>query len=262
MRPKNHRTSWHHDFRPVPLLQILPTVTPIRFEFTTLSLADREAIFVNGYLLIWLSTKQSHYSLKKPVPLYRLCKYHNATKNEVLDNLSVISQEEKLVSKRRHVCLTMWHDDFDYGQILHAITQFCKVSEDGPIKSLFGLLSGNDLTNNTNVAAEGAEIIEREIPSILNEDISNFWAQGFSVDDNNEPAPENILTSTDTATDGIYKAWGSEPLDKRRVLGVRNVQPALVSVNASMHTVFGFFLHFWPMDFFKATILQATNKTP
>jgi hypothetical protein len=39
---------------------------------------------------------------------------------------------------------------------------------------LFDSPSGNGVTNNTNVAVEGAEIIEREIPSILNEDISNF----------------------------------------------------------------------------------------
>ena len=54
-------------------------------------------------------------------------KYPNATKNDVLDNLLVISQEEKLVSKRRQVCLTMRHDDFDDGQILHAVARFCKV---------------------------------------------------------------------------------------------------------------------------------------
>ena len=44
-------------------------------------------------------------------------------KNEVLDNL-VIAQEEKLVSERQQVCLTMRHDDFDNGQILHAVAQY------------------------------------------------------------------------------------------------------------------------------------------
>ena len=49
-------------------------------------------------------------------------------------------------------------------------------------------------------------------------------------------------------------------MKKRRVLGVRDVQPTLVSANASMHTVLDFFLHFFPMEFFKTTILQATSK--
>ena len=44
---------------------------------------------------------------------------------------------------------------------------------------------------------------------------------------------------------------------------MRDVIPNLVSVeDATMHTVLlGFFLHFLPMEFFKTTVLQATNKT-
>jgi hypothetical protein len=75
--------------------------------------------------------------------------------------------------------------------------------------------------NDENVAVGGVENEEREIPSMLNEDISNFRAQGFSVDDDNEPAPENIPTAADTANDGMYRAWGSEPLDARRVVGIK-----------------------------------------
>ena len=42
---------------------------------------------------------------------------------------------------------------------------------------------------------------------------------------------------------------------------MRDVQPNLVSADASMHTVLGFFLHLLPMEFFKTTLLQATNET-
>ena len=37
--------------------------------------------------------------------------------------------------------------------------------------------------------------------------------------------------------------------------------PNLVSADATMHTVLGFFLHLLPMEFFKTTVLQAANKT-
>ena len=43
--------------------------------------------------------------------------------------------------------------------------------------------------------------------------------------------------------------------------GVRDVKPTLVSADASMHTALGFFFHFLPLEFFKTTILQATNET-
>jgi hypothetical protein len=106
----------------------------------------------------------------------------------------------------------------------------------------------------------GDENVERKITLVLNEDISSFRAQGFAVDDDNEPAPENIPTSNDSGADDIYRPWGSEPLDTRRVAGVRDVQSSLVSADPSMHTVLGFFLHFLPMQYFKTTILQATNE--
>ena len=100
------------------------------------------------------------------------------------------------------------------------------------------------------MAAAGDENREREIPRVLNEDISNFRAQGFEVDNDNEPAPENVLTGNDTGTGNMYQPWGSEPLDAKRVAGVRYVKPNLVSADPSMHTVLGFFLHFLPMEFF------------
>ncbi len=54
---------------------------------------------------------------------------------------------------------------------------------------------------------------------------------------------------------------GCEPLDARRVVGVKDVQATLVSADALMHAVLGVFLHFLPLKFFKTTILQATNET-
>ena len=152
-------------------------------------------------------------------------RFPNYTKNEVLDNLLVIAQEEKLVSMRQQVCLTMRHDDFDDGQILHAVARYCKVIEEEPIESLFITSPLNNVENNENVAAADDENGGREIPRVLNEDISNFLAQGFEVDDSNEPAPENIPTGTDTGTDNMYRPWGSESLDARRIAGARDVKP-------------------------------------
>jgi hypothetical protein len=44
-------------------------------------------------------------------------------------------------------------------------------------------------------------------------------------------------------------------------LGVRDVQPSLVSADPSMHSVLGFFLHFLPLEYFRTTIIHATNET-
>ena len=84
---------------------------------------------------------------------------------------SVIGQEEeKIVSNHQQVCLTMQHNDFDNGQILHAVTWFCNATEEGPVKSLFNILAvNNNVENNENVAIGGDENIFCEIPSVLND---------------------------------------------------------------------------------------------
>ena len=101
-------------------------------------------------------------------------RYPNYTKNEVLDNLLTIAQEEKLVSKCQQVCLTMRHDDFDDGQILHAVAQYRKVTDKGPIESLFNISPSNNVENDENVAAADDENGRCEVPRVLNKDISIF----------------------------------------------------------------------------------------
>jgi hypothetical protein len=59
--------------------------------------------------------------------------------------------------------------DFDDGQILHDVARFSMVTEEGPVESLFDIIPTNDVENAENVAAEGGEILEREIPSVLND---------------------------------------------------------------------------------------------
>ena len=188
-------------------------------------------------------------------------RYPNASKNDVLDDLLVIGQEEKVVCKRLQSCILMRHADFDDGQILHAVTRFCKVQQEGPLESLFERVSQENLEGGGRVAGETEEIEGRQIPSILNEDISSFRAQGFAVDDDNDPAPENIPSPQDQTVDDMYLPWGSEPLDPRRISGVRDVKPTMVRADPSLHTILGYFLHFFPIDFINDTVITATNET-
>jgi hypothetical protein len=135
-------------------------------------------------------------------------KYPNAAKNDMLDDLIAIGQEEKLVSKRMQGCILMRHVDFDDGQILYAVTRYCKVLQEGPLESLFERPTQDDVQGGEHVAVEADVLEEREIPETLNEDISNFRAQGFAVDDDNEPAPENIPSPNDEVNEGMSRRLG------------------------------------------------------
>jgi hypothetical protein len=165
----------------------------------------------------------------------------------VLDDLLAIGQEEKFVCKQMQSCILMRHDDFDNGQILQAVTRFCKVQQEGLVESLFERPSQQDVGGGANVTGKAEEIEGREIPSLLNEEISNFRAQRFAVDDDNDPDPENIPSPQDQSMKGMYLPWESEPLDPRRTSGERDVKPTMVRADLSLYTVLGYFLLFSPL---------------
>jgi hypothetical protein len=99
-----------------------------------------------------------------------------------------------------------------------------------------------------------------EIPSILHdEDASKFRALGFCVDDDNDPAPENVPSPTENSDGCAYKEWNSVPYCDRRLCGASHVQPTLIRADQTLHTVLGFFIHFLPLAYFKTTVIPATN---
>ncbi len=180
----------------------------------------------------------------------------------MLDDLLAVGQEEKLVCKRLQTCTVIRHEHFDEGQLLHAVARYCKVQQEGASGHLFNKAQQqSDLEGVEAVAVRGEEVVQREVPSILNEDASNFRAQGFEVDDNNNPAPKNLPGPNDNNGDCLYFPWGAKPLDARRAAGVRDVQPSMVNADATLHTVLGYFIHFLPVNYIETTMIPATNAT-
>ena len=124
-------------------------------------------------------------------------KYPNAAKSDVLEGLIAIGQEEKTIAKKRQSCIVMRHDDFDDGTLLHAVTRYCKVQEEGALEHLFIELiqdppEGTELTSHE---VDQGNI--GEVPLLSrDEDATKFRTLGFAVDDNNDPAPKNVPTLT------------------------------------------------------------------
>ena len=190
-----------------------------------------------------------------------MSKYPNASKTDVLHGLLAVAQEDKNVSKKQQACIIMRHDDFDDGHLLHAVTRYCKVIEEGPREHFF-----NDVPEDSIEGGGGAVAVEGdgnqglEIPlNMGDDDIANYRAQGFGVDSDNDPAPENIPSPSGTNNECQYSDWNSDTWDQRKLLGVNDFLPTLVGADPTLHTILGYFTHFFPISFFKDTVLPATN---
>ena len=53
--------------------------------------------------------------------------------------------EKSAVSRKRQSCIVMRHNDFDDGHLLHAVTRYCKVVEEGAVKHLLNDTLGDSL---------------------------------------------------------------------------------------------------------------------
>ena len=187
-------------------------------------------------------------------------KYPNAGKSDVLHGLLAVRLEEKTVSKKRQSCIVMHHNDFDDGRLLHAVVRYCKVVAEGATEHIF-----NDAIQDSPEGEGAVAVMEQlneavEIPEIsFGEDASKFRALGFCVDDDNDPAPENVPSPSENVDGCIYKEWHSVPYCDRRLCGANDVQPSLIRADSTMHTVLGYFTHFLPIVYFKTAVLPATN---
>ena len=99
-----------------------------------------------------------------------------------------------------------------------------------------------------------------QLPSLTGttvEDISHFCAQGFEVDDDNDPAPKNAPAATPSTTSCIYLDWGSNTLDPRRSNNLSNYMAVLRGFDmVKKNSILANFLHFLQVDFIKEVLLE------
>ena len=93
----------------------------------------------------------------------------------------------------------------------------------------------------------------------LAEDIARLRLEGYGVDDDNDPAPDN-LPSTQTKGECQFKEWNSQTTCNRRVEGLRYENPNITNEGMEGSKCIDFFLHFLPVEFFRKVILMETNN--
>jgi hypothetical protein len=97
----------------------------------------------------------------------------------------------------------------------------------------------------------------------IQENIARLCAEGYGIDDDNEPAPENVVPNNNNNTadnNGIYQGWGSQTICHRRSQGHR-FENACLSQNPANNRRISWFLHFLPVQFLHDVILVETNKS-
>jgi len=125
-------------------------------------------------------------------------KYPNRTRQQRLEGCKILRQEEKLINRKRALEVVFKHESFLHVE-LYCVNRYAKVTQEGDKEYFF------DSVNEGGGVAEAAAVeVVNKTPAFV---FNNFWADDpqltnavdagvVGIDNNNQPAPENIPGTT------------------------------------------------------------------
>lgn len=196
--------------------------------------------------------------------------YHNIAFHDRLTNLVAVRQEQKQIRNKMVPCIIFQHDDFP-GTDIYSHKRYVLVVEEGAAADFFNNDPRNDDEQDQVVQEEMAEGgVEDQAPVLLevpgltanvDDDIERLRAEGYGVDDDNEPAPENVPMpqNADAAADAPrFDDWGSRHYCNRRLQN-RFQEGAALNLNPDTNSRLDWFLKFLPVTYIQTVLIPATN---
>jgi hypothetical protein len=146
-------------------------------------------------------------------------RFLSTTPKQCLSGLLSLQKESKKLNGKNQCCVVFRHDDYPNIE-LFCQERWCKVDQEGPKNSLF------DRSEGDGVLQEGTAELQLPTEAVgAAEDIIFFRAAaGFGdVDDDNDPAPENIPgVEGETVPDA--QTWGWNGICYQKLTGLVTIQ--------------------------------------
>ena len=183
-----------------------------------------------------------------------------------IDSLVIVKREVTKVNKRDQMCYFYNHPSFP-DRLIYSTARYAKVVEEGEPSGYFAENVPRVGTDSVVVEVVGQDgergLAVPVVTSELGEDIARLRAEGYGVDDDNDPAPENIPANKPSASSkdkAEYREWNAQSTCNRKAEGHRHEDPKM-SKPLGGNQCIDYFMYFLPVDFFKDVILTATNKS-
>ena len=198
-------------------------------------------------------------------PRAKVCeRYPNTTSQERLGDLLVIRREIKKVNKQDKRCIVFRHSDFENVEI-YCAERYARVLTEGSEADFFNATTIEaEVTEEAREDHQESQLVPQLATTDLAENIARLRAEGYGVDDDNEPAPENVLTAEqaqqELMANSIYNEWDSCAICHRFTQGMRYERAQLVHTLDSTSSYLDHFIYFLPTNYIKDILLVQTNK--
>lgn len=195
-------------------------------------------------------------------------KYVNPVQGHTLSGMIVRRQEPKIVNRKEVTAIVCVHDDFkENGEHieLYALPRYIHISQEGPPELFFNVVQQ---PSNESAQESVSTVINDEVRGALHgaptdEEVNLVRFSGITVDDDNEPAPENRPSAADTQADRVFGDWDHYTgICPRRSASAHNTQPRLKNFPRDVKpTRLQLFELLFPKTFVLDVILVAINAS-
>jgi hypothetical protein len=175
-------------------------------------------------------------------------------------NLHIARKEEKRVRRKQQMCYVLHHPDYtnDDGTAidLYSVCRNCRIEEEGAPEDLFN----NPIER---VVETEDEDSEDELPADIialrpGDDYSAVLREGITIDDDNQPAPENVV-QTPHDTDNMFDEWGFKGFCERRKEQLGKFDAKFENYNGQYDPQ-SLFEHLFPIKWVKEVLIVETSR--
>ena len=150
--------------------------------------------------------------------------YPEKTAHVLVENLLVIKQDTRQGNKSQQSVVIFFHDDFNTA-VVYCVKQWSKITNEGSEENLF---ERNQIVSDIEGAGADAEYsVPIDSTTVRSgnhsDDIVMVKKQGLMVDDDNDPAPENIPDVTTTRSSTTNGKWGWNGQCHQKLIGAHNL---------------------------------------
>lgn len=193
-------------------------------------------------------------------------RFPNPQASHRLNSCTILRLEAKVVNRNSAICVVFRHDrfkDHDGNFIeMHVLPRWIKIEKEGPAEFFFepsiDAGAAESIVDKQTMPAAALRVAKSG--RICGEDVVEL-ASTCEIDDDNEPAPENIPSPTDANVGVSFGEWSHNGVCARRMIGGENVKARLKNFPPNVTPTFlQLFELMIPKDFINEVILVETNK--
>ena len=167
-------------------------------------------------------------------------KYVNPDKGERLYGCVVLKKGIKVVNRKDQAVIIFCHEEFENTK-LYAVSRYVAIEEEGPSTEFFNDEDNGgvdeEAVENTTVVCEEVEYTSiRDAITLIDHlrvggevEATEFQNAGLTVDNDNDPLPENLPRTSNSNTDNecTYQDWGHNGIYHRKNAINNNTLPQL-----------------------------------